>query len=69
MRKLSREDRKKSEELTRNGGKHVQEALFQPRSYEMTLLLSPDEFFRSATNPMPTLDGPNPVLHLLQHCD
>jgi hypothetical protein len=69
MRSLSREDRKKSEELTRNGGKMVQEALFQTRLYDMTLLLSPDEFFRSATDPMPPLDGTNPVLHLVKRCD
>jgi hypothetical protein len=65
MRKLNREDRKRSEELIRNGGKHVQDALFQPRTYETTLLLTPDEFFRSESDPIPPLDGSIPILHLI----
>jgi hypothetical protein len=69
MRKINREDRKRSEALIKNGGKHVQEALHQPRSYETTLLLSPDDFFRSESNPMPPLDGTTPILHLVKHCE
>jgi hypothetical protein len=69
MRKINREDRKKSEELIRNGGKDVQDALYQPRTYETTLLLSPDEFFRSESNPMPPLDGTVPILHLVKLCE
>lgn len=64
MRKLNRQDKATSDVLVRDGGKAVYQCLHQLGSYELTLLRSPDEFFRSE-DPKPPVDGDKPVLYLL----
>jgi hypothetical protein len=64
MRELSKQDKKKSSVLVREGGNAVQQHMYQLGSYELTLLRSPDEFFRSE-DPRPPWDGDKPVLCLL----
>lgn len=64
MRKLSRVDKANCEVQVREGGKAVQQRLKEFGWYELTLLRSPEEFFRSE-DPKPALDGDKPVLYLI----
>jgi hypothetical protein len=63
MRKLRRSDKPKSDILVRDGGKSVQQFLYQEGVYEMTFGLSYDEVFHSA-EPSSLLDGVLPFLNL-----
>jgi hypothetical protein len=67
MRKLSREDKPKSDILVRDGGKSVQQRLYQPDTYKWTLAQAPDEFFSSKDSKVSSskpLDGDTPILYL-----
>ena len=61
MRQLRKDDKERANVLVRDGGKLVHVDLHQLRLYQVTLLLSPEEFFQSAPA---TLDGPTPLLLL-----
>ena len=65
MRKLSRVDKANCEVQVREGGKAVQQRLKEFGWYELTLLRSPDEFFRPVGGPTPALDGDQPILYLI----
>jgi hypothetical protein len=66
MRKLSRENRTLTDELVQQGGEMVLQTLCQVKRYRMTLLKSPDEFFRSSNDEpnQPQADGDRAVVEL-----
>jgi hypothetical protein len=65
MRQLNRDDKQRANTLVREGGKLLQVDLYQLRVYQVSLLLSPDEFFHERTAPA-TLDGQAPLMLLVK---
>ncbi|GAX23508.1 hypothetical protein FisN_14Hh318 [Fistulifera solaris] len=63
MRQLRKDDKERANTLVRDGGKLLQADMYQLRLYQVSLLLSPEEFFQDRTAPA-TLDGPTPLLLL-----
>ena len=63
MRKLSRSDKPKSDILVRDGGKLVQQSLYQLAIYEVKLDIPPELLKESNRNLVP--DGNDPVICLL----
>jgi len=61
MRKLSKSDKARADTLVRDGGQALRRNTIQLHCYEVTLHLSPDEFF---ADPLPLHGGTKPVLRL-----
>jgi hypothetical protein len=65
MKKLTRIDKPKSDILVRDGGKSVNNCLYQEGIYEMTLEQSPEYLFHSSEpKPRLLLGGDTPILCL-----
>ncbi|GAX13666.1 hypothetical protein FisN_14Lh318 [Fistulifera solaris] len=63
MRQLNRDDKQRANTLVREGGKLLQADMYQLRLYQVSLLLSPEEFFQDRAA-LATLDGQTPLLLL-----
>lgn len=63
MKKLTRSDKPKSDILVRDGGKLVNQCLYQSGMYEVTLEQSPEIVFHAADSKL-LLDGDTPILCL-----
>lgn len=68
MRKLHKENRAKSEELTTTAGDRIKDLFHNWHTYDVTLLLSPKELLVGGEPRMP-LDGNEPVLEILHKID
>ena len=67
MRKLNKENRSQAEGLVKDGGQKLNTMLVQPGTFEVSLLVSPEDFFNNnnVTTPRPTtVDGNVPILLL-----
>jgi hypothetical protein len=65
MRKLNKQDKAQAEILVREGGKSVQSSMLEYHWYEVTFLLTSDEFFGSSDADR-QLDGRKPILSVFK---
>lgn len=68
MRQLNKDDKERAKTLVRDGGKQLHIDLHQTRLYQVSLLLTPEEFFLERNTPV-ELDGQTPLMLLRKLLD
>lgn len=69
MRKVSKSDKSRADQLVRDGGKALRQRSIELNKYDVTLEQSPDKFFSASNNNgsgTVSLNGTQPVLRLLR---